>query len=469
MTAIMWLGVADLARQIALGALSPVDVVEAYLKRIREVDGRFRSYIAVFEETALDAARTADRLVREGRPLGSLHGVPIAVKDVLAVKGSPTTAGSRFLVEPASADATVIARLREAGAIILGKLNAQEFAYGAEGTNPHYGTPWNPWDTSVHRLPGGSSSGAAVAVAGGLAPAAIGSDTGGSIRMPSACCGIVGIKPTYGRVSRAGLVPLSWSLDHVGPMARTVRDAAAILAAIAGHDPLDPSTSTRPAPDYLQGLEGSSTGLRIGIIREYLEEAETEARSAVRAAAHLLQGLGCDVDEVTIPSVRFAAGASYAILAPEAMSYHRPLLARHAREYDPETRQRILVGHFLSATDYINGQRARKLIRAEVDEALARVDCLLAPTTPIPAPPVAATEVTMNGSLVAPRWALSRFTRLFNVTGHPVVAAPCGFSRDGLPLSIQLVGRPFDEVTILRVAHVYEREAGWYRRRAPAA
>lgn len=469
MSDLHWLGLLELARQIAAKKLSPVEVVRAYLERIEALDGRLRSYLAVFADAALDAARAAEAAVAAGRPLGPLHGVPVAVKDLYAVKGTPTTGGSRFLKEPAAADCTVVARLRAAGAIILGKLNLHEFAYGPEGINVHYGTSWNPWDARIHRMPGGSSSGSGVAVAAGLAPMGMGSDTGGSIRIPAACCGTVGLKPTYGRVSRAGVLPLSWSLDHAGPLTRSVADAAVTLSVIAGHDPADSSSSTLPVPDYVAGLGAPVKGLRVGLFREYVEASDGEAQAAIAAAAGRLADLGCQVEEIAIPTARYAPGASTAIIAPEAMAYHESLLKRHAAEYAPDVRRRLLVGRFLAATDYVKGQRARLVIRDDVEAVLRRVDCLLAPTLPIAAPPLTATEVRIGGRTESPRAALTMFTRLFNLTGHPVVAVPCGFTRDGLPLSFQLVGRAFDEVTILRLAHAYEGATEWHARRPPAA
>ncbi len=469
MSDLHWLGVLDLARGIATKKVSPVEVLQAHLTRIEQLDGRLRSYLAVFADSALEAARAAEAAVAAGGSLPPLHGVPVAVKDLFAVAGTPTTGGSRFLTEPARADATVVARLRAAGAVILGKLNLHEFAYGPEGTNPHFGTPWNPWDATVHRLPGGSSSGSAVAVAAGLSPAALGSDTGGSIRMPAALCGVVGLKPTYGRVSRAGVLPLSWSLDHAGPLARRAADAAAILSAIAGADPADPSSSRQPVPDYVAALSGSVRGMRIGLVGEYLRQAEDEVQAAVAGTVATLERLGCVVAEVAFPTARFALGASLGIIAPEALAYHAPLLSRHAREYAPDVRQRLLVGRFLTATDYVTAQRARLVIRDDVEQALRRVDCLLTPTLPVAAPPVAAVELTVRGRVETPRSAFTMFTRLFNLTGHPAIAVPCGLSRGGLPLSCQVVGRAFDEASILRLAHAYEEATDWHARRPAVA
>jgi aspartyl-tRNA(Asn)/glutamyl-tRNA(Gln) amidotransferase subunit A len=463
------LGVLDLARAIAARELSPVEVVRAHLERIEKLDGRLRAYLAVFQESALRAARAAEAAVAARRPLGRLHGVPVAVKDLFAVKGTPTTGGSRFLTEPAAEDSTVVARLRAAGAILLGKLNLHEFAYGPEGTNPHHGTPWNPWDAATHRLPGGSSSGSGVAVAAGLAAMGMGSDTGGSIRIPAACCGVVGLKPTYGRVSRAGVLPLAWSLDHAGPLTRSAADAAAVLTVVAGHDPADAASSTRSAPDYVAELSRPLGRPRIGLLREYVEQAAPEVQAAVAAAAAALRKLGCRLEDVTVPLARYAPAVGAAISAAEALAYHEPLLRRHAAEYAPDVRRRLAVGRFLPATAYVDAQRARTLIREEVGQLLRRVDCLLAPTLPVTAPAVGAEEVRTGSGPESTRAALLRFTRLFNVTGHPAIAVPCGFDGQGLPISLQLVGRAFDEVTILRLAAAYERATEWHARRPPLA
>jgi aspartyl-tRNA(Asn)/glutamyl-tRNA(Gln) amidotransferase subunit A len=467
MSELPWLGVLDLASAIAARRLSPVEVVRALLARIEAHDGRLRSYLAVFAEPALEEARAAEAAVVAGRPLGPLHGVPFAVKDLFAVAGTPTTAGTRFLAEPAPHDSTAVARLRAAGAILLGKLNLHEFAYGPEGLNPHHGSPWNPWDPATHRLPGGSSSGSAVAVAAGLTPAALGTDTGGSIRIPAACCGTVGLKPTYGRVSRAGVVPLSWSLDHVGPLTRSVADAAALLAVLAGSDPADPSSRALPVPDYVGGLTGPVKGLRVGLLREYVAQADPEVSSAVTEAVRVLEGLGCAVRDVALPRARYGLAASYAVLSSEALAYHEPLFRRYAGLYAPDVRRRLAVGAFLTAADYLKGQRARQLIREEIDARLGEVDCLVAPTLPMAAPPITAAEVRIGDRVESTRLALTAFTRLFNLGGHPAVVLPCGFSRDGLPLSLQIAGRAFEEGTVLRLAAAYEKATEWHRHRPP--
>jgi aspartyl-tRNA(Asn)/glutamyl-tRNA(Gln) amidotransferase subunit A len=464
MTDLPWLGVLDLAGAIAARRLSPVEVVRAYLERIERLDGDLRSYLAVFADSALNEAHAAEATVQAGRSLGPLHGVPFAVKDLFDVAGTPTTAGSQIFAEIPERDSTAVARLRAAGAVLLGKLNLHEFAFGPEGSNPHHGTPHNPWAVA-HHLPGGSSSGSGVAVAAGLAPVALGSDTGGSIRIPAACCGTVGLKPTYGRVSRAGVVPLAWSLDHAGPLTRRVADAAAVLAVLAGHDLADPSSQYVPVPDYVGGLAGSVRGLRVGLLREYVEQSDAEVAAAVTEAARVLAWLGCTIQEVTLVHARYGLAASYAVLSCEALAYHEPLLRRHAARYAEDVRRRLAVSAFLSATDYLKGQRARRLIREEIDETFGRVDCLLAPTLPVAAPPLTAAEVRIGDRTESTRVALTSFTRLFNLSGHPALAVPCGFSRAGLPLSLQIAGRAFDEATVLRLGRAYEEATDWHRRR----
>jgi aspartyl-tRNA(Asn)/glutamyl-tRNA(Gln) amidotransferase subunit A len=415
----------------------------------------------------LREARVAEAAVSAGQTLGPLHGVPVAVKDLFDVAGTPTTGGSQFPMEPAARDCTVVAKLRAAGAILLGKLNLHEFAFGPEGSNPHHGSPWNPWSATTHRLPGGSSSGSGVAVSAGLTPMGMGSDTGGSIRIPAACCGTVGLKPTSGRVSRAGILPLAWSLDHAGPLTRTVADAAAILSVIAGHDPLDRSSSTLPVPDYVAGLTAAIRGLRIGIVRNYVEQADGEVQAAIRAAVRVLEEQGCAIHEVALSRERYSLATSFAILSTEALAYHEPRLRQHALRYATDVRRRLAAGGFLTATDYVKGQQARQLIREEIDSALQQADCLLAPTLPVAAPPLNAAEVRIGDRIEPTRLAMTMFTRLFNLSGHPAISVPCGFNGDGMPLALQVVGRAFDEATILRVARAYEDAAKWHQAHPP--
>ena len=469
MTDLVWKSMGELARLVATKAVSPVEVVQAHLDRIGALDGTIKSYITVMGDSARAAARAAEARVNARETLGPLHGVPIGLKDLYCTKGVKTTGGSRILGNwMPTEDATVVTRLAAAGGIMLGKLNMHEFAYGPEGLNAHYGTPWNPWDRTTHRICGGSSSGSGAAVAAGLCPGALGSDTGGSIRIPSSLCGLTGLKPTYGRVSRAGALPLAWSLDHVGPMCRSAADCALMLGAMAGYDPRDPSTSVLPVPDYAAALTGQVTGLRIGLLgRFFLESAGAPQRQATEQAVKTLEGLGASVREITLEQMKHAAAASAAVISAESYAYHEPWLRTRAAEYGPDVRERLLVGAFVSGSEYLKGQRVRRLIRDEVDRVLGDLDVLIAPTLPIAAVPVGAREVDIDGKPQPVRPSLVRYTRPFNVSGHPVASVPCGFTVDGLPIGMQVIGRTFDEATVLRLADAYQRVTDWHTRRPP--
>jgi aspartyl-tRNA(Asn)/glutamyl-tRNA(Gln) amidotransferase subunit A len=459
--------VTELARMIAAKQVSPVEVVRAHLERITSLDGALKGFITVTAEAALATAGEAEAAVTSGRPLGPLHGVPLGLKDLYDTAGVRTTGGSKILGQRVpSADATVVRRLREAGMIVLGKLNMVEFAYGPEGLNAHYGHARNPWDMRTHRMAGGSSSGSGVAVAAGMAPVALGSDTGGSIRIPCSLCGLTGMKPTYGRVSRAGVLPLSWSMDHVGPMTRSAADCALVLGAMAGYDPADATTSVLPVPDYMAALTGDMRGLRVGLLRSFfLESATPEVRAAVENAAKALEKAGAVVDEVVLPSIRYASAGALAVVATEAMTYHAGWLRTRRGDYDPAVSTRLMVGAFVTGVHYVRGQQARALIRREVDDALARHDVLLAPATPISAPGIEERQTTLGDGPSDVRSALIRLTRPFNFSGHPACSVPCGFTQGGLPIGMQLVGRPFDEATVLRVADAYQRLTDWHARR----
>jgi aspartyl-tRNA(Asn)/glutamyl-tRNA(Gln) amidotransferase subunit A len=450
------LSIAEAGDLLRRRALSPVELTRAHLDRIQRLDRDLLAYITVLRDEALAAAVAAEQEIARGQYRGPLHGIPIALKDLIMTRGLRTTCGSRILRDwVPDTDATVARRLADAGAILLGKLNMHEFAYGPTGVNPHYGTSRNPWDR--HRIPGGSSSGSGVAVAAGLAAGALGTDTGGSVRIPAALCGIVGLKPTYGRVSRAGVIPLAWSLDHVGPMTRTVTDAALLLQVLAGSDPADPSTAARPVPDYRRATQGEVRGLRLGIPKDlFFERLDPEVRAAVLAAARSLEGLGAVVEEIPLPKIHHAGPASFAIIASEATAYHEPYLRTRAAEYGEDVRARLTTGQFVLAHQYLKAQRARQVIRAEVDAVLTRVDALLTPATPVPAPRLDEREVTVDGVTEDARWWLIRCTRPINVTGHPALSVPCGLTAAGLPIGLQLVGRPFDEATLLRLGHAFE-------------
>jgi aspartyl-tRNA(Asn)/glutamyl-tRNA(Gln) amidotransferase subunit A len=456
----------DLARLIATRAISPVDVVREHLDRISRFE-HLRAYITVCGDAALEEARAAEAAVTAGGHLGPLHGVPIALKDLFDTRGVRTTGGSLILENRVpDDDAPVVRRLREAGAIVLGKLNMHEFAYGPEGLNAHYGHARNPWDAAAERIAGGSSSGSGVAVAAGLAAGALGTDTGGSIRIPASLCGITGLKPTYGRVSRAGALPLSWSMDHIGPMARTAADCAVMLRAMAGYDAADPTTSVLPVPDYAAALSGDVKGLRIGLLRDFfLDSAAPEVKAAVEHAARTLTTAGAIVDEVRLALTPHAAAAAFAIVASEALAYHAATLRTRAADYQADVRQRLMMGVVVTGLHYVRAQQLRARVRAEVDGALARRDVLLAPSTPIPATVIGESRTLIGDTSADVRGALIRYTRPFNLSGHPACSLPCGFTPAGLPIGLQIVGRPFDEATVLRAADAYQRLTDFHARR----
>ena len=466
-----WASMADLGRLIATKQVSPVEVVRAHLDRIAAVDSKLRAFITVCADSALESARAAEADLMAGRVVGRLHGVPWAPKDLYATRGVRTTGGSKILADSVpSEDSTVVARLARAGAILLGKLNMHEFAYGPEGLNAHYGDARNPWSADAHRITGGSSSGSGAAVAAGLAPGSLGSDTGGSIRIPASLCGITGLKPTYGRVSRAGVLPLAWSMDHVGPMTRSARDCALMLSVIAGYDPADPTTSVLPVPDYGAALTGDVKGLRVGLLRaHFTDPAAPDVRAAVEATAKQLEQAGAVVDEVNLTQMTHVATGSAAIVASEALAYHAPWMRSRPQDYQPDVRERLRLGAFVNGAHYVRAQQIRALVTREVDEALARRDVLLAPATPLVAPVLGEREAALGDGPSDVRAALLRCTRPFNFSGHPACAAPCGFTPGGLPIGLQVVGRPFDEATVLRAVDAYQRMTDWHTRRPPAA
>ncbi len=462
-----FLTAAELGRLIRKKTISPVEVVEATLRRIEAVEQRLHAYMTLLADAGLRAAKEAEAEIAAGRHRGPLHGVPVAVKDLFSTRGVRTTAGSKILAAwVPDYDATVIERLRAAGTILLGKHHLHEFAAGMGQINPHYDNPVNPWGPD--RYPGSSSSGSAVAVAAGLCAGALGTDTGGSIRHPASLCGIVGLKPTYGRVSRFGVFPLSWSLDHAGPMTRCVEDAALLLHAIAGHDPRDASSSRAPVPDYGKALVGDIRGMRVGLLTgHFAHPMDPEVRGALVAAVELLRGLGAAIEEVALPKAEHALTAYHAIVSSEALAVHERWIKARPQDYGGDNRTRLLHGASVLATQYLQAQRARVLIRQEVDDALRRVEVLVSAALPVTAPKYGQHTVTLDGRNEEFRTIASRFIRPFNVTGHPSISVPCGFDQAGLPIGLQIVGRWLDEATVLKVAHAKETAAGWRTRRPP--
>ncbi len=461
-----YLSAAEAARRIAAKQLSPVELTEATLARIEDADRALNSYITLMSGEALRVAMQRETEAAAGKLRGPLHGVPIAIKDIIDVKGTRTTAGSKIMADFVSKeDATCVARLRRAGAIIIGKTNCHEFAWGGTNLNPHFHATHNPWD--IERITGGSSGGSGAAVAAGLAAGALGTDTGGSVRMPAAWCGIVGLKPTLGRVSRHGVVPLSWSLDHVGPMTRTVEDAAVMLKAMAGHDERDAASARRPVPDYTRALTGFIRGIRVGVPKGYFYEAlDPEVERALDVAVTMLRGLGAEViHDVEFPRVQEAYAVGRVIHMSEASAFHDPWLKTRPQDYGPDVRLRLEQGRLFLAVDYLRAQQARTVISREYAELMERVDVLVAPGTPIPAPLIAGEKVTLGGREFDAHGLGARFTRHFNIVGAPTIAVPCGFSEKGLPISMQIAGRLWDEATVLRVAHAYEQACPWKDRR----
>ena len=447
-----WSSIEELAAGYRGRRLSPVEVTRALLDRIGRVDGALRSYLAVLEPSALQEARESEHRHLAGGPRGPLDGVPISLKDLFDVAGVPTTAASPILREAvAKEDSAVCGRLRAAGAVIAGKANMHELAYGTTGVSPHVAPARNPWN--VDHVAGGSSSGSAASVAAGLAFGSVGSETGASVRRPAAFCGVVGFKPTYGRISRRGMLPCAWSLDTVGVFARTVGDVAILAAALADDDRRDDTWR-----------EGSVARLRVGIPRAYLDDVEPEGREAFQAAVETLARLGAEVRELDLPEVRFSAVASTVIAGAESSAQHRRWLAERPGDLGADVRGRLYLGATISAAEYLLGQRARRLIAAALGRALGQVDVLAAPTAPGPAPRIAdgAAAIRDRGLEVGAHH--TNLVRLPSLLGLPAISVPCGWSRAGLPLGLQLFARPFDETTILGVARAWELAMGPARR-----
>ena len=447
--------------------VSPVEVATLFLERIREVDGRTNAYITVMAEEALSAARQAEREIVLGNYRGPLHGVPIGLKDLFYTKGVRTTGGSKikswaeFVPDE---DATVVERLKEAGAIIIGKLNMHEFAFGTTNENPHYGPTHNPWD--LERITGGSSGGSGAAVAASLCMAALGTDTGGSVRIPSALCGIVGLKPTFGRVSCFGVMPLSWSMDNPGPMTRSVEDAALIMNAISGYDPRDPSSAEVPVLDFTRDLGSGISGIRVGVPRSFFfDRIDGQVKDIVGNALGILSGLGAIMEDVSLPHIEYSQYIGGSISMAEAAAYHEALLKDHAEELTPNVRDRLEQGMLLQATHYIKAQRARAIIKEDIVEALRRADVLVTPAAPIPAPRIGQKTVVIEGHEEEVLGYLTRLTRPLNQAGLPACTVLCGFSSEGLPVGLQIIGGAFDEATVLRVANAYEQATEWHAKR----
>ena len=457
-TQLHYLSIRQAGELIQRGELSPVELTRACLDRIQATDDRLHSFILLLADEALAQARTAEAEVLRGAYKGPMHGIPFALKDLYDTAGVRTTAGSQVDIDRVPGeDATTTARLKEAGGILLGKLAMHEFALGG----PDWTTPFeparNPWN--LDHITGGSSSGSGSSVASGQCLGALGSCTGGSIRGPASLCGIVGLKATYGRVSRFGVVTLSWSQDHAGPMTRTVEDTAFMLQAIAGHDPRDPTSSRAPVPDYSRSLREDIRGIKIGLPRHYFFDDDPsvsrEVVAKVEQAVAVLEELGAHVEEVTLPSLDYVRAANSVIMVSEAFAYHEPNLKTRPQDFGQIVRGRFRIGGLMSASDYLQAQRVRTWARRDFAEVMKTVDFLVTPTMTQPAPAFEGYDpisTTLGKSFTAP----------FNVTGLPAISVPCGFSESGLPIGMQIAGKPFDEPGVIQAAYTYQQYAGWH-------
>ena len=457
-----YLSIASLGNEYRAKSLAPTEVVEAYLERIQRLDAQVHAYITPTADRARQEASLAEQELARGQDRGPLHGVPIALKDLFNTRGLRTTGHSKVLLDNVpQEDATCVRKLADAGTVLLGKLSMHEFAFGGPDFTAPFPPARNPWD--LERVPAGSSSGSGAALAAGLCAGALGSDTGGSIRGPASYCGIVGLKPTYGLVSRSGVLPLAWSLDHAGPMTRTVEDCAILLQAIAGYDPLDPASANVPVQDYRADLRTGVGGLRIGAPLAYLEsvpDLSPETYTVYRAALDELSRLGANVRPVEFPEHEHHQIVNSGILVAEAFTYHQPTLTSHPELYGSRFASRIRDGALLSAADYVTLLRGRALIKRRMAELMQEIDIFAMPTSIHPAETFAEEEAT-------PSFKRTSFTRPFNITGQPAISVPCGFSSAGLPIGLQLVGRPFEDALVLRTAHAYEQSTDWHDRRPP--
>ncbi len=462
---IPFLTTAELSDLIRRREVSPVEATSAYLDRIDSLNFKFNSYLTVCRNEAMAAAGEAERAIAGGEYLGPMHGIPVAVKDQIWTKGIRTTVGSRLMADffP-DEDATAIANLKSAGAILLGKTNLTEFALGG---SQRYGLNRNPWD--LDRFTGGSSGGSGSATSAFLCATSLGEDTGGSIRRPAAWCGIVGLRPSWGRVSRYGVAPGSWSMDQVGPISRTVEDAAITLGAIAGHDPKDPYTWDTPVPDYRDALDGDLSGVRVGAIKELIESdiVDPEVRDGIKAASAVLEELGATVEDVSLPLTVHGGTLAAALINTEASFTYREWIRERLQEFGHTNQVGLLTGSILPAQAYQKAQKLREMVRREVLGALASYDVLILPTSKSCAPIVGQDHVITSKEDARNQPPV--MTRPFNLAGAPAISVNCGFNSDGLPIGLQIGGRPFEESMILKVAYAYEQHTPWHTMRPPHA
>ncbi len=447
------LSIASAGKLLAAGEISPVGLTQAHLERIQQLDPQLNCFITLTPELALQHARQAEQEIRLGKYRGPLHGIPLALKDLFETAGVPTTAGSSFFRENIpEKDASVVSRLREAGMVLLGKLNLHEIALGVTNENPHFGTVRNPWD--LRCIAGGSSGGSAAALAAGLCLGSLGTDTGGSIRIPAALCGVVGLKPTRGRVSLRGVIPLSWNLDHAGPMARSVQDVALLLNVIGGYDPQDPWSVDQPVEDYLTELGQGVQGWRVALASdEYFNDqaiVDDQVRLAVWQAAQIFERVGAHVEEVAFPGARRAAQANGLMTPSDGAAFHHDRLQDHPAGFGADVLARLKVGAAYSSTEYSLARKAQAELRRQFYRFFDDYNLLLTPTVPIPAPVRGSADAVERARL------LTRFTAPFNLTGLPALSLPCGFTNEGLPVGLQIVAQPWGEKRLLRAGWAFE-------------
>ena len=454
-----YLSLTEAAKSIRDQDLSPVELTRAHIDRINKFEPLLNCFITQTPQTALERARDAELEIKGGEYRGPLHGIPFALKDLFETQGIRTTAGSLFFTDwVPEEDGAVVQRLNSAGIVNLGKLNMHEIALGVTNNNPHFGACYNPW--KLDRTPGGSSGGSAAALAAGMCLGALGSDTGGSIRIPASLCGVVGLKPTFGRVSLRGVVPLSWNLDHPGPMARRVSDVAIILQIIAGYDPQDPASLDAAVPDYLAQLEGSVRGWRVALAEDsFFSKAEPEVLEAVRPAADVFASLGAQVSQVEFPDAREAAKTNGLMVPSDAAAFHHERLESQREKFGVDIRQRLETGAAYTSGEYILARRTQSILRRQFEQFFDDFDLLLTATTPIAAPPLEGPDAVEQAGR------LTRFTSPFNLTGLPAISLPCGYTGDGLPIGLQIVTRPLGEAALLRAANAYEGATEWHLRR----
>jgi aspartyl-tRNA(Asn)/glutamyl-tRNA(Gln) amidotransferase subunit A len=463
-----YLSIAELARRLKTRELSPVEVTGAAIERGERLEPRLNAFITLLPEAALAAAKQAEAEIGGGRHRGPLHGVPLGIKDLFWTRGVRTTAASKILSNfVPQEDAAVVERLEAAGAIVLGKTNMVEFGYGpTDFYQPEYGPTRNPWD--LGRFPGGSSTGSGTAVAAGIVPGAMGSDTGGSVRNPAAFCGISGLKPTYGLVSCYGAVPLSTTLDHIGPLARSAEDCAIMLQVLAGYDARDPASANVDVPDYVGALRDGVAGMRLGLPRTFFfADLWPGIAEAVEAAAAHFADLGIQVRPIELPDLPVDAPSGMTIMKAEASAYHRRDIRQRPQDFVPDIRQKLEEGLAIPAVDYYDALQAQRRLRQTFDAAFKEVDAIITPTRDTTAPRMAEDGGTLDAlpHAVAGRPAP---TLPFNVAGIPAISIPCGLDPNGLPIGLQIAGRAFDDATVLRLAHAYQQTIDWHTRR-PAA